>query len=608
MAAMSSDSRHRVTAALRRARQAWKVQYSDSVRSLALAQEAFVRARESGDAAAEGWARLTIGHYRIRYATPAEALVELHAAERCFRRCGDRRGEVMAIVGQSRCHWRQGQVSEPLARVMGLRNEGMQVLNREERSMMLNVIAGCYSSRGDSPEAFAYLYQALRESNAARGHGFDVVLLCNLAHELLQLGDYYEALKYLDEGIERCRKMANNHLLAILLLNRVICLTDLDLAAEAMQEVRRLTDLIGEAGRADSVEICSVMAFAALRAGLIDEAATLVAIADEALNEETLAEEALALIVVRAELYRAQGDVHEAVAMLKEVEPLPAEGLTLRARGLFFHTRAAALEQSGDVQGAIADLRRWQALQQDRALMASKGRQQAASLQTELLRLRQQRDDLEAQRRASERAKAELEAINGQLSQKVREVEALQAALQDQAVRDFLTGLYNRRHLNDVLPAMLAFAQRHNEPLSIAVIDLDHFKEVNDRHGHAAGDRVLAAFGKLLLSRLRRSDIACRHGGEEFCVLMPRTTAAAAQAKMDQLLKAWRAMRFHLGDGVATGLSFSVGIADSLTTTGTSETLLNAADDCALYAKREGRGRVKLCTPRTSAAVRELIP
>jgi diguanylate cyclase (GGDEF)-like protein len=605
---MSSDSRHRVTAALRRARQAWKVQYRDSARSLALAEQALERAQSTGDVPAEGWARLAIGHYRIRYSTPAEALAELKAAERCLGSCGDRRGELMAIIGQSRCHWRQGQVREPLARVMGLRNEAMHVLNREERSMMLNVIACCYSTRGDSSEAFAYLYQALQESNSARGHGFDVVLLCNLAHELLQLGDYYQALKYLEEGIERCRKLANKHLLAVLLLNRVICLTDLDLAAEALQDVQRLTELIGESGRANSVEICAVMAMAAMRAGLAQEAAKLIAIADEALNEETLAEEALALIVARAELYCAQGAVDEAVAMLKAAEPLPAEGLTPRARCLFFQTRAAVLEECGDVHGAVADLRRWQTLHQDRALMASKGRQQAVSLQTELMRLRQQRDELEAQRRASERAKAELEAINGQLSQKVREVESLQAALQDQAVRDFLTGLYNRRHLNDVLPPMLALAQRHNEPLSLAVIDLDHFKEVNDRYGHAAGDRVLAAFGKLLLARLRRSDIACRYGGEEFCVLMPRTTAAAAQAKLNQLLKAWRGMRFQLGEGVLTGASFSVGIADSLTTLGTAETLLNAADDCTLHAKREGRGRVRLCAPRPLAAVREFTP
>jgi diguanylate cyclase (GGDEF)-like protein len=601
---MSPAPKRQATAALRRARQAWRLQYEDSAKSHALAEAALAKALTTRDANAEAWARLTLGFDRMRHSTPSDALVELLAAERCFVASDDRRGEIMAIVGQARCHWRQGQVREPLSRVMTLRNEAMHVLAREERSMLLNVIAGCYSSRGDSPEAFAYLYQALRESKAAGGHGFDAVLFCNLAHELLQLGDYYEALNYIEEGIRRCTRLANDHLLAVLLLNRVICLTDLDLAAEAMSEVRRLQGLYAR-GSVAAVEDYANMAVAALRAGLVDEAAELVDRAGAVLTEETLSEEALALIVARAELLRARGKPDEAVAVLEAADPLPVEGLTLRIRCLFFHTRAAAHEQRGDAATALADLRRWQSLHQDRALMASKGRYQAASLQTELLRVQQQRDEIEAQRRASERAKAELEAINVQLSQKVREVEALQAALQDQAVRDFLTGLFNRRHLNDVLPPMHALAERHGEPLALAVIDLDHFKDVNDRYGHAAGDRVLAAFGELLRTRLRRSDIACRYGGEEFCVLMPRTTAAAAQAKLEVLLKVWRAARFEFGAGVLIGASFSVGIADTHGTPGGSEALLSAADDCALLAKRQGRGRVMVHGDRSPVA-REL--
>lgn len=571
------------------------MQYRDSAGSLALAEQALAGALAGRDAEAEGWARLALGHYRMRYATAAEALVELEAAERCFVQSGDRRGELIALVGQARCHWRLGRVREPLSRMMALRNEAMHLLNREERSMMLNVIAGCYSSRGDSPEAFAYLYQALRESHAGRSHGFDVVLYCNLAHELLQLGDYYEALNYINEGIERCTRMANDHLLAVLLLNRVLCLTDLDLRAEAMTDVSRLSALFERAeGRGGRVEALAAMALTALRADQADEAARLVALADGELGPTTPAEDRLALVVARAELLRLRGDLAAAAAVLDAAEPLPIEGLTLRIRCLYFQTRAAVHEGQGAAERALGDLRRWQSLHQDRALMASKGRYQAASLQTELLRLQQQRDEIEAQRRASERAKSELEAINGQLSQKVREVEALQAALRDQAARDFLTGLFNRRHLSEVLPPMLALAQRHRDSLALAVIDLDHFKEVNDRFGHAAGDRVLAAFGDLLRSRLRRSDIACRYGGEEFCVLMPRTSAVAAQAKLDQLLRAWRAMRFDLGTGVLVGASFSVGIADSLITPGSAEALLNAADDCALQAKRLGRGRIVL--------------
>ncbi|HET9025839.1 MAG TPA: GGDEF domain-containing protein, partial [Burkholderiaceae bacterium] len=99
---MSSRVRQPATAALRCARQAWKVQYNDTARSLALAEQALARALARGDVEAEGWARLTLGHYRLRYASPSEALVELEAAQRCLSASGDRRGEIMAQVAQAR--------------------------------------------------------------------------------------------------------------------------------------------------------------------------------------------------------------------------------------------------------------------------------------------------------------------------------------------------------------------------------------------------------------------------------------------------------------------------------------------------------------------------
>jgi diguanylate cyclase (GGDEF)-like protein len=149
------------------------------------------------------------------------------------------------------------------------------------------------------------------------------------------------------------------------------------------------------------------------------------------------------------------------------------------------------------------------------------------------------------------------------LAQKVDEIQALQSALRQQATRDELTGLFNRRHLNDTLPAMWALAQRDRKPLAAVIIDLDHFKRVNDEHGHDAGDRLLAAFGRLLAANLRKSDVACRYGGEEFCVLMPETDAAGARRKIAALLKRWRVESLLQGAVGDAGTSFSAGVADS---------------------------------------------
>src|SRR5690606_6153542 len=99
-----------------------------------------------------------------------------------------------------------------------------------------------------------------------------------------------------------------------------------------------------------------------------------------------------------------------------------------------------------------------------------------------------------------------------------------------QASRDALTGVYNRHQLHSRLEQEFEIAQRHGRPLSIAFIDLDDFKRVNDSHGHLVGDEVLRNFALALQGALRASDVIARYGGEEFLVILPNTTSAAAQA------------------------------------------------------------------------------
>ena len=193
-----------------------------------------------------------------------------------------------------------------------------------------------------------------------------------------------------------------------------------------------------------------------------------------------------------------------------------SEGLSVRMRAQYFNILSDAHEAAGQPAAALAALRQGQRLHRAQAQLASRARYQAATLQTELLRLQHRLDENDAHRRATERARAELAAINAELTRQVEQVQSLQHALQQQATHDSLTGLFNRRHLNDALPTLFALAERESQTMALAIIDLDHFKRVNDEHGHAAGDRLLAAFGELLARHCRRSDVACRYGGEEF--------------------------------------------------------------------------------------------
>jgi diguanylate cyclase (GGDEF)-like protein len=580
--------------ARRQARRAWNLLHVDAPGARRAADR--VLAAASGDAAAEGWARLVVGMHTLLYGTAPEAEVALRAAERDFLRARDRPGLILARAQIARARWRQGHFQQALSLVLPLRDEGLAVLRHEQRAVLLNTIAGCYSAYGDSAQAFAYMFEALRDAGPRRGRGFDTVLHCNLSHELMQIGDYEEALRHVAQGLERCRELDNQRLTSVLLINRVASLTELGRAAQALPDVQALRSMPATAdGRGRIEPGFETMAIAALRAGEVTLGAELLACA-EAEGAPRLPDDHLERATARALLALARGRPRLATAALQPLLPSAEddslEGQSLRIRAQFFDVLAEAWQAQRRHGPALTALRHWQDLHRRQAQLASQARYQAAALQTELLRLQHRLDEKDAERRATERARGALVAINEELSRRVREVQALQEALRQQATQDPLTGLFNRRHLNDTLPQLHALAAREGQPLALVIIDLDHFKRVNDGHGHAAGDRLLSAFGELLATRSRRSDVACRYGGEEFCLLMPRTDAAAARRKAQALLRRWRAMQFTLDGGRVEGLSFSAGAADSWLAPGSPDELLKAADHALLAAKRAGRNRV----------------
>lgn len=584
------------TPALRLARRAWRLLHQDAVESIKAADKAITRALADGDRLGEAWGRLSKAFHQLYFATPQEAAEQILLAKAAFDVCGDRAGQILATAGQARALWRSGQADAALALLLPLRDEGVSLLRNEQRAVLLNALAGCYSARADSAQAFAYMFEALRSAGPVRGHGFDAALHCNLSHELMELGDHDQALEQIERGLLRCEGLRNARLESVLRINRVIVLTELGRADEAWPDVLRLGELSASPeGRGARALNHEVLAIAAYTSGHVAEAGALLAQA-RLLAPTLLADERLELAVAEALAERAAGRPREGLQALRAAAGL-LDAAGLRARALLAHTEADLHEALGDAASALAALRRWQALNARRSQQASKARYQAAALQTELLKLQHRLEETDARRRATERARAEMALANRALSRKIEEVQALQAALREQATQDALTGLFNRRHLNDTLPQMLALALRERQPLAAVVIDLDHFKAVNDTHGHAAGDALLAGFGRLLREQLRGSDLAFRYGGEEFCLLMPNTRVAAAQTKVEALLQAWHGQAFELDSGALGGLGFSAGVADTLGSAPTPHALLRAADDALLRAKRAGRRRVLAALP-----------
>jgi diguanylate cyclase (GGDEF)-like protein len=166
---------------------------------------------------------------------------------------------------------------------------------------------------------------------------------------------------------------------------------------------------------------------------------------------------------------------------------------------------------------------------------------------------------------------------------------------------DDLTGLTNRREFLGQLDSMAETARRLQQPLTLAMIDIDHFKPINDRFGHAVGDAVLMAIGAACRTAVRTEDVIGRLGGEEFAMLMPVTDQQAAYRIVDRLREAVAAIVIPTGTGESVSVTISVGLA-VFANQQIDQLLLNA--DRALYlAKERGRNRIELATPASLASI-----
>jgi diguanylate cyclase (GGDEF)-like protein len=194
-----------------------------------------------------------------------------------------------------------------------------------------------------------------------------------------------------------------------------------------------------------------------------------------------------------------------------------------------------------------------------------------------------------------EQLEAELSRAHGLLAELTRLLALTKEKFELLSRTDELTGLANRRYLLERLRQEIYRAQRYGSPLCVLMLDLDHFKQVNDTHGHLVGDQVLAAVGRLTRGVIRTSDIAGRYGGEEFCVIMPETDAAGARVFAERL-REHLASEAHAGtQGQPVHVTCSIGIGELSPRTQDLKELLAVADSALYRAKDAGRNCV--CAP-----------
>ena len=198
--------------------------------------------------------------------------------------------------------------------------------------------------------------------------------------------------------------------------------------------------------------------------------------------------------------------------------------------------------------------------------------------------------DISEQKNAIELLKKQ----NEQLQQRLANIEQLKNRIREQSIRDPLTNLYNRRFLNEFMERELALARRNQKPFAVVMLDLDHFKQLNDQFGHQTGDKVIEMVAKHLLRQSRRTDVLFRYGGEEFLVILPNTNANQAQ----HLAENWRvhveqAQVFAKHQAVTITLSAGISIYPDHGSTAFN--LIQAADEALYQAKAAGRNQVVMC-------------
>jgi diguanylate cyclase (GGDEF)-like protein len=191
-----------------------------------------------------------------------------------------------------------------------------------------------------------------------------------------------------------------------------------------------------------------------------------------------------------------------------------------------------------------------------------------------------------------------LSAVTIERSRAMERLSRALEGLREQAMTDPLTGLYNRRYMWEFLQREWIRSKRKEIPLAVIMIDLDYFKRVNDTFGHQAGDFVLTAVSAVLRTHIRSSDIVCRHGGEEFALVLPEATLESVRRRAEDIQSAIKRLDLSHGNVPLGRVTASFGVALFPDNADAPDAVLRAADEALYAAKGAGRDRIVVSTAR----------
>jgi diguanylate cyclase (GGDEF)-like protein len=571
---------------------AWQQAYLDPQRALALGRRVIELGRsEPADAAlGHGWLHVALAEARIGDVTIARAANE--AAGRLFAGNGDSRGQALCDEVLAMLLRRVGDYhgAHDLHSRVDARS-GIEWTDHD-RFLAHHSRAVTHQLTGQADEALRHFYAAL---DAARATGWSGPAITALSH----LGAYHHELYNLDEACRLCeqalqagRAVGAHHSV----LTAAAHLIGIHHAAGQPEKSRQMAEFLQthpeelEPGALDQIPL--PLALAALDSGDIVSAQR--HIDRGAIHGAAEADGMIHWTWLQARCLLARGEPAAARSLVNRTLKHRAErGTDDQPYHLMELHRAAAdaSEQSGDLAAALAHIRRSQRAYEDLVGRRARARYAALQVKHEVSSAQRERDAAMRSQSLAEADRQRLEVLNRELQAKIAETEQLHEQLRDQALRDPLTGLHNRRHLFEVAPGMVELARRQGNPLSVVLLDLDHFKAINDRHGHGTGDAVLSRFATALTQTVRRSDVVCRHGGEEFVIVMPDIGHDGARATLQRLLESCQSLAAKGSD--LPVCTFSAGLAEFPVHGGTLDQLLTRADHALYAAKASGRARIE---------------
>ncbi|MBL8519689.1 MAG: GGDEF domain-containing protein [Betaproteobacteria bacterium] len=446
---------------------------------------------------------------------------------------------------------------------------------------------------GDLQHAAMRLMDSLATMRELRHHQRTMVVMCNLGQLLVDLGDPASAVELQRELAQMHEAAAHPRLRVVVpVLSLSIHLARHDgpaahAAAQALEPILDAQPLVESEN-----QIPPALAEAFLAGGDIARAEAWLGRGDALIDPARHVRAHARAQRARALLLLAQGQPAAALDLARAAEAALAADHYPVGWCESLETVAECEEACADFAAALKTRKRHAGALRHLADNANRSRHYFLESQFRLARMVNERDRAQAESALHERHARDLEDVNHRLEEHLAEVEALRRELAEQAVRDALTGLYNRRRIESMWAPMREAARREGRPLAVAMVDIDHFKQLNDEFGHAAGDEVLKRVAVHLLRAFRSEDLVMRYGGEEFCIVTSSLNGVQLAARLDGVMKGLASGERREQRGPSPP-AFSGGVA----LVGESESFEAAVQraDSALYrAKAAGRARIFL--------------